>query len=157
MDESQRRNLEIAYISLRLKGQPFGEAELTRELLNLDRVFSDSSLPSIVMDSKRIVAVVKRIDFEQTSKRFVVTFCATGSNEEETIRSERTDGRRGEIARSLWARQDLIGHRVVLYRHNEPSSDPKMSSGFRVAPWVTDLEPGKRSEREQGKGGLVWL
>lgn len=50
MDESQQRNLELAYISLRLKGQPFGEAELTRELLSLDRLFSDASLPSIVMD-----------------------------------------------------------------------------------------------------------
>lgn len=147
MDESQQRNLELAYISLRLKGQPFGEAELTRELLSLDRLFSDASLPSIVMDSKRIVAVVKRIEFEQTSRRLVVTFCANGSTEEETIGSERTDGKRGAIVRSIWT-QDLIGHRVVLYQHNKPSSDPKIASGFRVAPWVADLEPGKRPTRD---------
>ena len=147
MDESQQRNLELAYISLQVKGQPFGEAELTRELLSLDRLFSDAFLPWIVMDSKRIVAVVKRIEFEQTSRRFVVTLCANGSTEEETIGSERTDGKRGAIVRSILT-QDLIGHRVVLYQHNKPSSDPKIASGFRVAPWVADLEPGKRPTRD---------
>lgn len=75
---------------------------------------------------------------EESSKRYVITFRQLGEDSDETIRSERTDGRRGKDVMQLWGR-DLKNHICILFKHNEESKDPSKSGGFRVAPYVIDL------------------
>ena len=55
---------------------------------------------------------------------------------------ERLDDRHGKIVRHLWS-QDLVGHKVLLFKKNEESNDPKNSKGYRVAPWMIDLGPAR--------------
>lgn len=75
---------------------------------------------------------------ELENKRYVITFRQLGGDSDETIRSERTDGRRGKDVMQLWGR-DLKNHICILFKHNEESKDPSKSGGFRVAPYVIDL------------------
>ena len=70
--------------------------------------------------------------------KHVITFRQLGEDSDETIRSERTDGRRGKDVMQLWGR-DLKNHICILFKHNEESKDPSKSGGFRVAPYVIDL------------------
>lgn len=80
----------------------------------------------------------KRRAIEVAGKRYVITFRQLGEDSDETIRSERTDGRRGKDVMQLWGR-DLKNHICILFKHNEESKDPSKSGGFRVAPYVIDL------------------
>ena len=66
------------------------------------------------------------------------------AEEDEIVRSERVDSARGDSVKEVWGRNNLIGHRVVLYKHNERVGEDKMrEKGYRVAPWVTDLGAAK--------------
>lgn len=88
--------------------------------------------------SIKITVKVLSVVLEESSKRYVITFRQLGGDSDETIRSERTDGRRGKDVMQLWGR-DLKNHICILFKHNEESKDPSKSGGFRVAPYVIDL------------------
>lgn len=135
-------NVELAYLGLCLKGVQPSEFSLTQEVLSIGRMTSEASLAMVVQDSVRLLAVVKNIELEESSQRYLITFQAVGGSDEETIRSERLDDRHGKIVRSLWS-QELVGHRVLLFKKNEESKDPKNASGYRVAPWMIDFGPAR--------------
>ena len=67
-------------------------------------MMSDASLAMIVQDSIRLLVVIKDIELEESSQRYVVTFQAVSEDHDETIRSERLDDRHGKIARHLWSK-----------------------------------------------------
>lgn len=92
----------------------------------------------LVQSSIKITVKVLSVVLEESSKRYVITFRQIGGDSDETIRSERTDGRRGKDVMQLWGR-DLKNHICILFKHNEESKDPSKSGGFRVAPFVIDL------------------
>lgn len=143
-DEQIRRNIELAYIGLTLKGELVDAASLTKEVISIGRMAADNSLAVLVQKSARLVGTIKDIKFEESSQRYLVTFRANNSDEDEIVRSERVDSQRGKTVKELWGRNNLGGHRVVLYKHNEcVGEDKKREKGYRVAPWVTDLGPAR--------------
>ena len=107
-----------------------------------DRVSVNLELPT--SEDLRKLAPNKTTDkvlsvvLEESSKRYVITFRQLGGDSDETIRSERTDGRRGKEVMQLWGR-DLKDHICILFKHNEESKDSSKSGGYRVAPYVIDL------------------
>ena len=128
MEENEkRRNVELAYLSLMLSGKKVSECELASEVLKISRAKGEKSLAMLVQSSIKITVKVLSVVLEESSKRYVIT-----------IRSERTDGRRGKDVMQLWGR-DLKNHICILFKHNEESKDPSKSGGFRVAPYVIDL------------------
>ena len=130
-DEQIRRNIELAYIGLTLKGELVDAASLTKEVIIIGRMHADNSLAVLVQKSARLVGTIKDIKFEESSQRYLVTFRASNSDED-------------EIVKELWEKSNLVGHRVVLYKHNERvGEDKKREKGYRVAPWVTDLGPAR--------------
>lgn len=143
-DKQIYRNIELAYIGLTLKGELVDASSLTKEVLNIAKMKSDSSLAVLVQKSVRLVGTIKDIKFEESSQRYLVTFLAKGNDDDEIVRSERVDSPRGETVKELWGRGNLVGHRVVLFKHNERAGeDKKREKGYRVAPWVTDLGPAR--------------
>ena len=117
-DEQIRRNIELAYIGLTFKGELVDAASLTKEVISIGRMAADNSLAVLVQKSARLVGTIKDIKFEESSQRYLVTFRANNSDEDEIVRSERVDSQRGETVKELWGRNNLGGHRVVLYKHS---------------------------------------
>lgn len=111
-DEQIRRNIELAYIGLTLKGELVDAASLTKEVISIGRMAADNSLAVLVQKSARLVGTIKDIKFEESSQRYLVTFRANNSDEDEIVRSERVDSQRGETVKELWGRNNLGGHRV---------------------------------------------
>lgn len=137
-ENEKRRNVELAYLSLMLSGKKVSECELASEVLKISRAKGEKSLAMLVQSSIKITVKVLSVVLEESSKRYVITFRQLGEDSDETIRSERTDGRRGKDVMQLWGR-DLKNHICILFKHNEESKDPSKSGGFRVAPYVIDL------------------
>lgn len=139
MEENEkRRNVELAYLSLMLSGKKVSECELASEVLKISRAKGEKSLAMLVQSSIKITVKVLSVVLEEFSKRYVITFRQLGGDSDETIRSERTDGRRGKEVMQLWGR-DLKDHICILFKHNEESKDSSKSGGYRVAPYVIDL------------------
>ena len=110
MEENEkRRNVELAYLSLMLSGKKVSECELASEVLKISRAKGEKSLAMLVQSSIKITVKVLSVVLEESSKRYVITFRQLGEDSDETIRSERTDGRRGKDVMQLWGR-DLKNH-----------------------------------------------
>ena len=108
---------------------------ITRRALKIQKLLSERSFPSKVLEATRIAATIKDIKFEDSSKRYLITFRADNSTEDvdETIRSERTDGANGENVLAMWEPKRLVGRHVMIYKYNEmPSEDTKRSGGRNV-------------------------
>lgn len=136
------RALELAYLACASRGaMTFTDLDMAvaEEYLRARYILSARSLAGRLRDSKMIVGTCKGMAFEETSKRFVMTFRADGADEDETVRSDRTDGRFGTRIRAEW-NTGLVGRRVRIYKINEgKGSDPRHSSGFRVAPIIRPI------------------
>ncbi|WP_114906765.1 hypothetical protein [Ornithinimicrobium murale] len=88
--------------------------------------------------SKAFSAVIQSIELHGNSKRVLVTLHAKGADEDETVRTDRTDTGRGALmAREVNA---LVGHRVMVYIEME-----RMSNGnkVRILRHLTDLGPNQ--------------
>ena len=108
---------------------------ITRRALKIQKLLSERSFPSKVLEATRIAATIKDIKFEDSSKRYLITFRADNSNDDadETIRSERTDGANGDNVLAMWDPKRLVGRHVMIYKYNEmPSEDTKRSGGRNV-------------------------
>lgn len=68
-DEQIRRNIELAYIGLTLKGELVDAASLTKEVIIIGRMHADNSLAVLVQKSARLVGTIKDIKFEESSQR----------------------------------------------------------------------------------------
>lgn len=113
------------------------DADVAREYLRARFILSDRSMAARVAAAVPLRAVVREVGYEESSRRFVMTFVAEhGDGEEETVRSDRTDGAAGGRVRRMWT-QDLAGRRVIIYKCNEAAGrDPARGSGYRVAPLI---------------------
>lgn len=139
------RNIELAYIGLRLKGERADAESLTKEVLDISRMKANKSLAVLVQKAVRIVGTIKKVEFEESSQRYLITFrVSNGAEEDEIVRSERVDSSRGSTVKSLWGERILVGHKAAIFKHNERAGeDVKRDKGYRVAVWVTDLGPAE--------------
>ena len=110
---------------------------VTNMALRIRSQLSEGSLAMRTLDSVPILATIEEVKLEESSKRLLVTFrpdhVREGYEPTETIRTDRTDGWRGESVRKLWSR--LEGHHVRLYKRTEPTGNPDHPK-VRVAPYV---------------------
>lgn len=136
--------IRMAYFALLLSGRKYENLELavTQEMLKLDRLSSERSLPYIVGTSKRIFAVIDSIEFEETSHRYLIKFHADNGDGQEKVRSERVDSKRGEVVKKIWGR-DLVGHRVVIFKTKENVGSKAAPNGYRVSPYCIDYGKAK--------------
>lgn len=72
-DEQIRRNIELAYIGLTLKGELVDAASLTKEVISIGRMAADNSLAVLVQKSARLVGTIKDIKFEESSQRYLAS------------------------------------------------------------------------------------
>lgn len=142
--DSEGRIVEQAYYGLCMRGEALNAMSLTREVLSIKQMMSDTSLAVIVQRATRFIAVIDNIGFEESSQRYLIDFKSMTDGTEEQIRSDRIDGKHGKVAKQLW-KKELAGHKVVIYKHNEKVGESKRNSnGYRTAVWVTDLGLARR-------------
>lgn len=131
--------IRMAYFALLLSGRKYDDLELAvaQELLKMDRLTAERSLPSMVAHSVRIAATITSIEFEETSKRYLTKFIADNENEEERVRSERTDANHKDAVKKIWQR-DLVGHRVIIFKCKDKVGSKGAPNGYRIAPYCID-------------------
>lgn len=112
--------IRMAYFALLLSGRKSDNLELAvaQEMLKLERLTAERSLPSMIGRSARIAATINSIEFEESSKRYLIKFQADNGEKEEWIRSERVDSNHKSAVKKIWER-DLVGHRVLLFKYKD--------------------------------------
>lgn len=118
------------------------ELAVTETMLLLDRLMSERSLASRVLSSVRLIATVESVEFEETSKRYKITFLADRAEDGQTeyIRTERTDGYYGTAVAKMMGEdgQALVGQRCMIFKEVIPSStDP--TKKVRITPYIKVL------------------
>lgn len=85
--------IRMAYFALLLSGRKYDNLELAvaQEMLKMNRLTAERSLPNLIGNSVRIAATINSIEFEESSKRYLIKFSADNGEEEEWVRSERVD------------------------------------------------------------------
>ena len=111
-------SIRMAYFALLSSGRKYDDLELAvaQEMLKLDRLASERSLPSMIGRSVKIAATINSIEFEETSKRYLIKFIADNENEEERARSERTDSSHKDAVKKIWGRDTDLGRRPEPHR-----------------------------------------
>lgn len=132
--------IRMAYFALLLSGRKYDNLELAvaQEMLKLDRLASERSLPSMVGHSVKIAATITSIEFEETSKRYLIKFIADNEGKEERVRSERMDSSHKDAVKKIWGR-DLVGHRVIIFKCKDKVGSKEAPNGYRIAPYCIDL------------------
>lgn len=132
--------IRMAYFALLLSGRKGENLELavSQEMLKLERLTAERSLPSIIGRSVRIAATINSIEFEESSKRYLIKFQADNGEKEEKIRSERVDSNHKSAVKKIWER-DLVGHRVLLFKYKDRVGTKEAPNGYRIAPYRIDL------------------
>lgn len=145
MEQDNRENVRLAYLALCLKGDDVTPVSLVKETLMVANATKDNSIAMLVQEAVRIRAKVVSIEYEDSSKRYLVEYVASNSDsgKTETIRSERTDGVHGKVVRQIWEGISR-GDEVIVFKRNEFANDngKGLASGYRVAPWVTRIRKG---------------
>lgn len=138
--EDARRTVEVAYLGLRAAGIEPDEVAIADEALRVRRMVSDASLAMKVQLAVPILATVDSVEFEESSKRYVVRYTPVkDATEQEHVRSPRMDTSLGKKVKGLFER-DLVGHLAIVYRLNEEAGrDLARAQGYRVAPYIADL------------------
>ncbi|RHL22623.1 hypothetical protein [Collinsella sp. AF38-3AC] len=132
--------IRMAYFSLLLSGRPHDNLELavTQEMLKMNRLTAERSLPAMVGRSARITATINSIKIEESSKRYLIKFQADNGEREEQIRSERIDANHKDAVKKIWER-NLVGHRVVIFKCKDRVGSKEAPNGYRIAPYCIDL------------------
>lgn len=132
--------IRMAYFSLLLSGRLHDNLELavTQEMLKMNRLTAERSLPAMVGRSARITATINSIKFEESSKRYLIKFQADNGEREEQIRSERIDANHKDAVKKIWER-NLVGHRVVIFKCKDRVGSKEAPNGYRIAPYCIDL------------------
>ena len=132
--------IRMAYFALLLSGRKYDNLELAvaQEMLKLDRLASERSLPSMIGRSVRISATITSIEFEESSKRYLIKFQADNGDDEERVRSERMDSNHKDAVKKIWER-DLVGHRVLIFKCKDRAGSKEAPNGYRIAPYCIDL------------------
>lgn len=102
---------------------------MMRRVLSLSRYMRDGSAPLELLSAARIPATIHRLEYEESSRRYKVTFLADSELEkpeearrQETIRTDRTDGQNGELVQAIWD-ESLVGQHVIIFKANEMPSE----------------------------------
>lgn len=138
--EDVRRTVEVAYLGLRAADGEPDEVELADEAPRVRRMVSDASLAMKVQLAVPILTPVDSVEFEESSKRYVVRCTPVrDATEQEYVRSPRMDTSIGKKVRRLFKR-DPVGHLAIVYRLNEEAGmDLARAQGYRVAPYIADF------------------
>lgn len=125
--------------------------EVTRRALELRRdtysQTADNSIASRTLMAVPIRATVLKIELEENTQRYLITFKADSQEEGkevvETIRSDRLDSWYGDMVRQMW--DGLEGEHVCIYKCMEQTNDPKKPK-VRTAPFVERI-PQRKAHR----------
>ena len=109
--------IRMAYFALLLSGRKYDNLELAvaQEMLKMNRLVSERSLPSLIGRSIRITATINSVEYEESSKRYLIKFQADNGEKEERVRSERMDSNHKDAVKKIWER-DLVGHRAIFFK-----------------------------------------
>lgn len=132
--------IRMAYFALLLSGRKYDNPELAvaQEMLKIERLATERSLPNMIGHSVRIRAIISSIEFEESSKRYLIKFKADNGDKEERVRSERTDANHKDAVKKIWQR-DLVGHRVIIFKCKDMVGSKEAPNGYRIAPYCIDL------------------
>ena len=132
--------IRMAYFALLLSGRKYDDLELAvaQEMLKIDRLTTERSLPNMIGHSVRIRATINSVEFEESSKRYLIKFDADNGDGEERVRSERTDVNHKDAVKKIWQR-DLVGHRVIIFKCKDKVGCKEAPNGYRIAPYCIDL------------------
>lgn len=132
--------IRMAYFALLLSGRKYDNLELAvaQEMLKMNRLTAERSLPNLIGNSVRITATINSIEFEESSKRYLIKFSADNGEEEERVRSERVDSSHKVAVKKIWGR-NLIGHRVLIFKYKDKVGSKEAPNGYRIAPYCIDL------------------
>ena len=132
--------IRMAYFALLLSGRKYDDLELAvaQEMLKIDRLTTEQSLPNMIGHSVRIRATINSVEFEESSKRYLIKFDADSGDGEERVRSERTDANHKDAVKKIWQR-DLVGHRVIIFKCKDKVGSKGAPNGYRIAPYCIDL------------------
>lgn len=131
--------IRMAYFALLLSGRKYDNLELAvaQEMLKMNRLTAERSLPNLIGNSVRITATINSIEFEESSKRYLIKFSADNGEEEEWVRSERVDSSHKAAVKKIWGR-DLVGHRVLIFKYKDKVGSKEAPNGYRIAPYCID-------------------
>ena len=131
--------IRMAYFALLLSGRKYDDLELAvaQEMLKMNRLTAERSLPNLIGNSVRIAATINSIEFEESSKRYLIKFSADNGEEEEWVRSERADSSHKAAVKKIWGR-DLVGHRVLIFKYKDKVGSKEAPNGYRIAPYCID-------------------
>lgn len=131
--------IRMAYFALLLSGRKYDNLELAvaQEMLKMNRLTAERSLPNLIGNSVRIAATINSIEFEESSKRYLIKFSADNGDEEEWVRSERVDSSHKAAVKKIWGR-DLVGHRVLIFKYKDKVGSKEAPNGYRIAPYCID-------------------
>lgn len=132
--------IRMAYFALLLSGRKYDNLELAvaQEMLKMNRLTAERSLPNLIGNSVRIAATINSIEFEESSKRYLIKFSADNGEEEEWVRSERVDSSHKAAVKKIWGR-DLVGHRVLIFKYKDKVGSKEAPNGYRIAPYCIDF------------------
>ena len=132
--------IRMAYFALLLSGRKYDNLDLAvaQEMLKMNRLTAERSLPNLIGNSMRIAATINSIEFEESSKRYLIKFSADNGEEEEWVRSERVDSSHKAAVKKIWGR-DLVGHRVLIFKYKDKVGSKEAPNGYRIAPYCIDL------------------
>lgn len=131
--------IHMAYFALLLSGRKYDNLELAvaQEMLKMNRLTAERSLPNLIGNSVRIAATINSIEFEESAKRYLIKFSADNGEEEEWVRSERMDSSHKAAVKKIWGR-DLVGHRVLIFKCKDKVGSKEAPNGYRIAPYCID-------------------
>lgn len=132
--------IRMAYFALLLSGRKYDNLDLAvaQEMLKMNRLTAERSLPNLIGNSVRIAATINSIEFEESSKRYLIKFSADNGEEEEWVRSERVDSSHNAAVKKICGR-DLVGHRVLIFKYKDKVGFKEAPNGYRIAPYCIDL------------------
>ncbi len=131
--------IRMAYFALLLSDRKYDNLELAvaQEMLKMNRLTAERSLPNLIGNSVRIAATINSIKFEESSKRYLIKFSADNEEKEEWVRSERVDSSHKAAVKKIWGR-DLVGHRVLIFKYKDKVGSKEAPNGYRIAPYCID-------------------
>lgn len=142
MDNAEMVALAMRHVpATAFEGRAEADLAVASMALRVKDQLSRGSLAMRALAAVPIAATVESVELEESSQRLLVTFRPDrrreGYEPKETIRTDRTDGRRGDLVRRLWS--GIEGRHVRIYKLTEDSGNPERPK-VRVAPFVEVLD-----------------
>jgi|GEM_PF-3175788 len=129
--------IRMAYFALLLSGRKYDNLELAvaQEMLKMNRLTAERSLPNLIGNSVRIAATINSIEFEESSKRYLIKFSADNGEEEEWVRSERVDSSHKTAVKKsggeIWS--DIASLFSNTRTRLDPKRHPMVTESLRIA------------------------